>query len=134
MKILMVGQGGREHSLLWKLAQSPEKPLLYAAPGNAGMAQIATCITIGATDIVNLVDFASQEKIDLTLVGPEVPLTLGIVDAFEARGLKIFGARRDAAMIEGSKSFAKNLMRKYKIPTADYEVFDDPKKGQSPSG
>ena len=131
MKILMVGQGGREHSLLWKLAQSPEKPLLYAAPGNAGMAQIATCITIGATDIVNLVDFASQEKIDLTLVGPEVPLTLGIVDAFEARGLKIFGARRDAAMIEGSKSFAKNLMRKYKIPTADYEVFDDPKKAKA---
>ncbi len=131
MKILMVGQGGREHSLLWKLAQSPEKPLLYAAPGNAGMAQIATCITIGATDIVNLVDFASQEKIDLTLVGPEVPLTLGIVDAFEARGLKIFGARRDAAMIEGSKSFAKNLMRKYKIPTADYEVFDDPQKAKA---
>ncbi|MFQ5961954.1 MAG: phosphoribosylamine--glycine ligase, partial [Candidatus Methylomirabilales bacterium] len=131
MKILMVGQGGREHSLLWKLAQSPRNPLLYAAPGNAGMAQIATCVNIGATDIANLADFASQEKIDLTLAGPEVPLTLGIVDVFEARGLKIFGARRDAAMIEGSKSFAKNLMRKYKIPSADYEIFDDPQKARA---
>lgn len=131
MKILMVGQGGREHSLLWKLAQSPTKPLLYAAPGNAGMAQIATCINIGATDLATLADFASQEKIDLTLVGPEVPLTLGIVDLFEARGLKIFGARRDAAMIEGSKSFAKNLMRKYKIPTAEYEIFHDPPKARA---
>jgi len=131
MKILMVGQGGREHSLLWKLAQSPRKPLLYATPGNAGMAQIATCINIGATDLATLADFASQEKIDLTLVGPEVPLTLGIVDLFEARGLKIFGARRDAAMIEGSKSFAKNLMRKYKIPTAEYEIFHDPQKAKA---
>lgn len=130
MKILMVGQGGREHSLLWKLAQSPRKPLLYAAPGNAGMAQIATCINIGATDLATLVDFASQERIDLTLVGPELPMTLGIVDLFEARGLKIFGARRDAAMIEGSKSFAKNLMRKYKIPTAEYEIFTDPPKAR----
>lgn len=128
MKILMVGQGGREHSLLWKLAQSPRKPLLYAAPGNAGMAQIATCINIGVTDIPTLTEFAAEEKINLTLVGPEVPLTLGIVDAFEARGLKVFGARRNAAILEGSKSFAKNLMRKYKIPTAEYEIFDDPKK------
>lgn len=131
MKILMVGQGGREHSLLWKLAQSPEKPLLYAAPGNAGMAQIATCINIGATEIASLVDFAVHDRIDLTLVGPEVPLTLGIVDEFEARGLKIFGARRDAAMIEGSKSFAKNLMRKHQIPTAAYEVFDDPHQAKA---
>ncbi|MFQ5846612.1 MAG: phosphoribosylamine--glycine ligase [Candidatus Methylomirabilales bacterium] len=127
MKILMVGHGGREHALLWKLAQSPQQPLLYAAPGNAGMAQIATCINIGVTDIANLVDFALHERIDLTLVGPEVPLTLGIVDEFEARGLKIFGARRDAAKIEGSKSFAKHLMRKYRIPTATYEVFDNPR-------
>ncbi len=130
MKILIVGSGGREHSLLWKLAQSPQSPLLYAAPGNAGMAQIATCINIGVTEIASLVEFALQERIDLTLVGPEVPLTLGIVDEFESRGLKIFGARRDAAMIEGSKSFAKNLMRKYQIPSADYEVFDDPKKAR----
>jgi phosphoribosylamine--glycine ligase len=131
MKILMVGQGGREHSLLWKLAQSPQKPLLYAAPGNAGMAQIATCINITGTDIASLVEFAGEERIDLTLVGPEVPLTLGIVDAFEAQGLKIFGARQNAAMIEGSKSFAKNLMRKYKIPTGDYEIFDDPQKARA---
>jgi phosphoribosylamine--glycine ligase len=126
MKILMVGQGGREHALLWKLAGSPQKPLLYATPGNAGMAQIATCINIGVTEIASLVEFATHERIDLTLVGPEVPLTLGIVDEFEARGLTIFGARREAAMIEGSKSFAKHLMRKYRIPTAEYEVFDDP--------
>ncbi len=131
MKILMVGQGGREHSLLWKLAQSPQKPLLYAAPGNAGMAQIATCINIGATEISSLVDFALHERIDLTLVGPEVPLTLGIVNEFEARGLKIFGAQREAAMIEGSKIFAKNLMRKYHIPTATYEVFDDPRQART---
>jgi phosphoribosylamine--glycine ligase len=130
MKILAVGQGGREHSLLWKLAQSPRKPLLYAAPGNAGMAQIATCISIGATDIADLVEFAVNEKIDLTLVGPEVPLTLGIVDEFEARGLRIFGARRDAARIEGSKIFAKNLMRKYGIPTAEYEIFDDARQAR----
>ena len=130
MKILVVGQGGREHSLLWKLAQSPRKPLLYATPGNAGMAQIATCISIGATDIAALVELAVNEKIDLTLVGPEVPLTLGIVDEFEARGLRIFGARRDAARIEGSKIFAKNLMRKYGIPTAEYEIFDDARQAR----
>ncbi len=131
MKILVVGQGGREHSLLWKLAQSPKKPLLYAAPGNAGMAQIATCISIAATDIANLSEFAVKERIDLTLVGPEVPLTLGIVDAFETRGLRIFGARRKAAMIEGSKSFAKNLMQKYGIPTGTYEIFDDPRQAKA---
>ena len=125
MKILVVGQGGREHALLWKLATSSRKPLLYAAPGNAGMAQIATCISIPVTDIAGLLEFAENERIDLTLVGPEVPLTLGIVDEFETHGLRIFGARRDAAMIEGSKSFAKNLMRKYGIPTAGYEIFDD---------
>ncbi|MFQ5802408.1 MAG: phosphoribosylamine--glycine ligase [Candidatus Methylomirabilales bacterium] len=131
MKILVVGKGGREHALLWKLAQSPQKPLLYAAPGNAGMAQIATCVGIEVTEIASLVEFALQEKLDLTLVGPEVPLTLGIVDAFEAKDLRIFGTRREAAMIEGSKSFAKNLMRKYHIPTAHYEVFDDPVKAKA---
>ena len=131
MKILVVGQGGREHALLWKLAQSPRKPLLYAAPGNAGMAQIATCIHIPVTDIASLVEFALEEKIDLTLVGPEAPLVLGIVDEFEARGLRIFGARRDAAIIEGSKSFTKHLMRKYRIPTAAYEVFDDPRPARA---
>jgi phosphoribosylamine--glycine ligase len=128
MKILMVGKGGREHALLWKLNQSPQKPLLYAAPGNAGMAQIATCINIEVTAIRDLADFAVAEKIDLTLVGPEVPLTLGIVDAFEARGLRIFGPRQSAAIIEGSKAFAKELMRNYQIPTAHYQLFDDPVK------
>ncbi|MFQ5521091.1 MAG: phosphoribosylamine--glycine ligase, partial [Candidatus Methylomirabilia bacterium] len=131
MKILVVGQGGREHSILWKFTQSPRKPLLYAAPGNAGMAQIATCISIGATEITSLAEFAQQEKIDLSLVGPEVPLTLGIVNEFEARGLRIFGARREAAIIEGSKSFAKDLMRKYSIPTAEYEIFDDPRQARA---
>jgi len=131
MKILVVGKGGREHAILWKLHQSPRKPLLYAAPGNAGMAQSATCINIEVTEIRDLADFASEEKIDLTLVGPEVPLTLGIVDEFEARGLRIFGPRQNAAIVEGSKAFAKDLMRNYQIPAAHYQVFDDPVKAKT---
>lgn len=125
MKILVVGNGGREHAILWKLNRSPHKPLLYAAPGNAGMAEIATCINVETTEIRDLADFASEERIDLTLVGPEVPLTLGIVDEFEARGLRIFGPRKSAAIIEGSKAFARELMRNYQIPTAHYQIFDD---------
>ncbi len=131
MKILLVGKGGREHAILWKLNQSPRKPLLYAAPGNAGMAQIATCINIEVTAVRDLTDFALEERIDLTLVGPEVPLTLGIVDEFQARGLRIFGPRGSAAIIEGSKVFAKELMRNYQIPTAHYQIFDDPAKAKA---
>lgn len=126
MKILVVGSGGREHSLVWKLAQSPRVHRLYAAPGNAGIAEQAECVPVPATDIVALATFAEKEKIDLTVVGPEVPLTLGLVDEFQRRGLRVFGASRAAAQIEGSKAFAKALMLKYGIPTAAYREFSEP--------
>ena len=125
MKILVVGSGGREHSLIWKLAQSPRVHRLYAAPGNAGIAEQAECVPVPATDVVALATFAEKEKIDLTVVGPEVPLTLGLVDEFQRRGLRAFGASRTAAQIEGSKAFAKALMLKYGIPTAAYREFSE---------
>ncbi len=125
MKILVVGSGGREHSLVWKLAQSPRVHRLYAAPGNAGIAEQAECVPVPATDVVALATFAEKEKIDLTVVGPEVPLTLGLVDEFQRRGLRAFGASRAAAQIEGSKTFAKALMVKYGIPTAAYREFSE---------
>lgn len=125
-KILVVGQGGREHALVWKLSQSPQVDKIYAAPGNPGIAQLAQCIDIAASDVPGLLDFAQREKIDLTVVGPEDPLMNGIVDAFKEKGLKIFGPTAKAAQLEGSKVFSKELMRKYNIPTADYRVFDDP--------
>ncbi|HQA07362.1 MAG TPA: phosphoribosylamine--glycine ligase [Syntrophomonadaceae bacterium] len=125
-KVLVVGQGGREHALVWKLAQSPQVDKIYAAPGNPGMAQLAQCVNIAASDVPGLLDFAQQEKIDLTVVGPEDPLMNGIVDAFKEKDLKIFGPTAKAAQLEGSKVFSKELMRKYNIPTADYQVFDDP--------
>ncbi len=123
MRILVVGGGGREHALLWKLRQSPRVRQLYAAPGNAGMARLAECVPIGPSEIRRLADFADQKQIDLTVVGPELPLTLGIVDEFEARGLRIFGTSQRAAILEGSKIFAKQLMRKYKIPTGFFQTF-----------
>jgi len=126
MKILVVGSGGREHSLVWKLAQSPRVHRLYAAPGNPGIAEQAECVPVPATDVVALATFAEKEKIDLTVVGPEVPLTLGLVDEFQRRGLRAFGASRAAAQIEGSKAFAKALMLKYGIPTAAYREFSEP--------
>ena len=125
MKVLVVGQGGREHALVWKLAQSPRVSRLYCAPGNAGIAELATCVPIGDTDIEGLVRFAKEEGIDLTVVGPEAPLVAGVVDCFEEEGLRIFGPRREAAMLEGSKSFAKAVMEKYGIPTARYQAFED---------
>ncbi len=125
MKILVVGSGGREHALVWKLAQSPRVHRLYAAPGNAGIAEQAECVPVPATDVVALATFAEKEKIDLTVVGPEVPLTLGLVDEFQRRGLRAFGASRAAAQIEGSKAFAKALMLKYGIPTAAYREFSE---------
>lgn len=125
MKILVVGGGGREHALIWKVAQSPLVETIYCAPGNPGIADLADCVHIPADDIDALLDFAQAEKIDLTIVGPEVPLTLGIVDRFQAVGLEIFGPNQLAARIEGSKSFSKDLMKKYAIPTAAYEVFAD---------
>jgi phosphoribosylamine--glycine ligase len=128
MKVLVVGGGGREHALVWKIAQSPRVSKIYCAPGNAGISKQATIVSIKANDLKGLLEFALKEKIDLTLVGPEEPLTKGIVDLFESRGLFIFGANRKAAEIEGSKSFAKEMMKKYHIPTASYEIFGDPKE------
>jgi phosphoribosylamine--glycine ligase len=119
MRILVVGQGAREHALCWKLKQSPLVRELYCAPGNAGIAQVADIVQIGVADIIELADFAETLKMDLTIVGPELPLTIGIVDEFQKRGLPIFGPTRLAAELEGSKVFSKEFMRKYGIPTAD---------------
>lgn len=123
MRVLVVGSGGREHALIWKLKQSPRVKQVYAAPGNAGIAELAECTEIGASEVRRMADFAVSRGIDLTVVGPEVPLTLGIVDEFQARGLRIFGANQKAAELEGSKVFAKRLMKKYKIPTGFFQTF-----------
>jgi phosphoribosylamine--glycine ligase len=125
MKVLVVGSGGREHSLVWKIGQSPRVTELFCAPGNAGIAEMAECIDISATDLDDLATFADGQGIDLTVVGPELPLTMGIVDLFEERGLRIFGPHREAAHIEGSKVFCKDLLAKYGVPTAQYRTFDD---------
>ena len=122
MKILVVGGGGREHALAWKLRQSPDVTELYVAPGNAGIAAMADCVPIDASSTVELADFAEKLRVDLTVVGPELPLTLGIADEFEKRGLKLFGASAAATEIESSKVFAKEFMKKHKIPTARFEV------------
>ncbi len=125
MKVLVVGSGGREHALVWKVAQSPKVTKIYAAPGNAGIAGLAECVPIKAEDISGLLAFTKSQKIDLTIVGPEGPLSKGIVDDFGKEELRIFGPSGKAAEIEGSKRFSKDLMRKYHIPTAEYEVFTD---------
>ncbi|OGX06443.1 MAG: phosphoribosylamine--glycine ligase [Omnitrophica bacterium RIFCSPLOWO2_12_FULL_50_11] len=122
--ILVVGSGGREHVLVWKIHQSPLVKKIYAAPGNAGIAQLAECVEVNAEDIDSLRRFAAEQKIDLTVVGPEVPLVNGIVDSFEAAGLRIFGPTKAAAQLEGSKAFAKDLMARLGVPTASYETFD----------
>jgi len=124
MRVLVVGSGGREHALAWKLKQSLHVKQLFAAPGNAGIAELAECADIGASEVRRLADFAAKREIDLTVVGPELPLTLGIVDEFESRGLRIFGSNQQAAILEGSKAFAKLLMRKYKIPTGFFQTCD----------
>lgn len=126
MRILVVGGGGREHTLVWKLASSPLVDKLFAAPGNAGMAELAECIDIKVEDLGRLADFAEKNSVNLTVVGPELPLTLGIVDEFERRDLKILGPTKSAAEIEGSKVFAKEFMKKYHIPTASFKIFDNP--------
>ena len=126
MKVLVVGGGGREHALVWKIAQSPRVRKIYCAPGNAGIALMAECLSISADDVKGLASWAENEKVDLTVVGPEAPLTLGIVEDFRARGLRIFGPSRKAAEIEGSKAFTKELMKKYGIPTGESETFTDP--------
>ena len=125
MKVLIIGSGGREHAIAWKISQSQRLSKLFCAPGNAGIASIATCIDIAADDIYSLCDFALKEGIDLTIVGPELPLTLGIADVFQESGLAVFGPSRSGACLEGSKIFAKNLMRDAGIPTADFAVFHD---------
>jgi phosphoribosylamine--glycine ligase len=126
MRILVVGGGGREHALVWKLKQSPQVAHLLAAPGNGGIAELAECVDISASEVRRLADFAEKRAVDLTVVGPELPLTLGIVDEFTNRGLRIFGASQQAAMLEGSKVFAKRLMRKYNIPTGFFQNFYQP--------
>lgn len=127
MKILVIGSGGREHAIVWKLAQSPNAEKIYCAPGNYGISQLAECVNIKVSDFDALTEFAKEKEIDLTVVGPDDPLVDGIVDAFEKEGLRVFGPRSNAAIIEGSKVFSKELMKKYNIPTAAYEVFDDSK-------
>lgn len=126
MKVLVIGGGGREHAICWKLAQSPRVKELYCAPGNAGIAEIARCVDIGVMDFEKMTEFAKQEAFDLVVVGPDDPLAAGLVDALEAAGLRAFGPRKSAAILEGSKAFSKDLMKKYGIPTAAYETFDTP--------
>ena len=128
MKILIVGSGGREHAIAWKVAQSPKAEKIYCAPGNAGIAEYAECVDIGAMEFEKLAAFAKEKEIDLTVVGMDDPLVGGIVDLFEAEGLRVFGPRKNAAILEGSKAFSKDLMKKYHIPTAAYENFTDPEK------
>ena len=126
MNVLIVGKGGREHTFAWKISQSPKVRRIYAAPGNPGMARQATCVDIGADDLDGLVRFAQRERIDLTVVGPEDPLANGLVDRFEAVGLRVFGPSRRAAQIEADKDFALRIMHKYGIPTGQYRTFSNP--------
>ena len=128
MKVLVIGSGGREHALVWKINQSPKVSKIYCAPGNAGISQLAQCINIGPDKIMELADFAQKTKIDLTVVGPELSLSLGIVDEFTKRDLKIFGPTKIAAEIESSKAFSKYMMKRYNIPTADYSIFTENKE------
>jgi len=130
MKVLVVGGGGREHALTWKLSQSPRVSEVFCAPGNAGIAGVAQCVDVGATDIDRLVSFAREVGIDLTIVGPEDPLCRGIVDRFEAEGLRVFGPRQQAAELEGSKIFSKYIMTQYMIPTATARSFDDAERAR----
>ncbi len=130
MKILIVGSGGREHALAWKISQSPQLDELFCAPGNPGTMNIAENVAIDSSDIQGLADFASREKIGLTVVGPEVPLTMGIVDEFEERGLKIFGPNKNTAELEGSKVFAKQFMERHQIPTAGSKIAESPEEAK----
>ncbi len=125
MKVLVVGGGGREHAICWKLAQSPQVTELYCAPGNAGIAQIATCLPVAATDVAGMVQCARENEMDFVMVAPDDPLALGMVDALEEAGIRAFGPHKNAAIIEASKAFSKELMKKYHIPTAKYATFTD---------
>ena len=125
MKVLVVGSGGREHAICWALKKSPKVTELYCAPGNGGIGEIARCVDVKATDIPGMVAWAKEHSIDFVMVAPDDPLAMGMVDALEAEGIRAFGPRKNAAIIEGSKAFSKELMKKYGIPTADYAVFTD---------
>lgn len=131
MKVLVIGSGGREHAIVWKVAQNPKVTEIFCAPGNGGIAALAECVDVSATDVDGLLAFASEKTIDLTIVGMDDPLMLGVVDAFEDAGLRVFGPKKNAAILEGSKVFAKDLMKKYDIPTAGYEVFEDADKAKA---
>ncbi len=126
MKVLVIGGGGREHAICWKLAQSPRVQELHCAPGNAGIAEYAKCVNIGVMEFEKMAEYAACEGFDLVVVGPDDPLAGGLVDVLEERGLRVFGPRKNAAILEGSKAFSKDLMKKYGIPTAAYETFDSP--------
>src|SRR6516162_5269578 len=126
MKILVIGSGGREHALVWKISQSPKTTKLFCAPGGMAIGELAECVAIGPEQIGKLAGFAEKEKIDLTVVGPELPLTLGIADLFESRGLKIFAPNKAAAQLEESKAFAKEILKQNEIPTAPSRTFLDP--------
>ncbi len=126
MKVLIIGSGGREHAIAWKVAQNPQVEKIYCAPGNGGIGQVAECVPIGAMEFDKLAAFAKEREIDLTIVGMDDPLVGGVVDVFEKEGLRVFGPRKNAAILEGSKAFSKDLMKKYNIPTAAYENFDNP--------
>ena len=124
MRILVIGSGGREHALVWKIAQSQRVTKLFCAPGNPGIAELAECVPIPAADVDGLLDFATRERIDLTVVGPEAPLCAGIADSFQSQGLRVFGPTKRAAQLEGSKVFSKQILLKYNVPTAAAAVFD----------
>ena len=126
MKVLIVGSGGREHAITTSVAKSEKVDKIYCAPGNAGIAELAECVDIGAMELEKLADFAQEKEIDLTIIGMDDPLVAGVVDVFEERGLRVFGPRKNAAILEGSKAFSKDLMKKYNIPTAAYETFTSP--------
>ena len=126
MKVLIVGSGGREHAIAYSVAKSPKVDKIYCAPGNAGIGTVAECVPIGPMEFEKLAQFAQEEQMDLTIVGMDDPLVGGIVDVFEEKGLRVFGPRKNAAILEGSKAFSKDLMKKYQIPTAAYENFEDP--------
>lgn len=125
MKVLVVGSGGREHAICWKLKQSPALEELYCAPGNAGIAADATCVDISAEDVEGICGWASENKIDLAVIGPEVPLAMGIVDALEAKGIRTFGPNMKCSRLEASKSFTKDFLDRHDIPTAGYREFTD---------
>ena len=132
MKILVVGGGGREHTIIKKIKENSLVKEIFALPGNGGMADDATCVNIGATELDKIVEFAVDNKIDYAIVAPDDPLVLGLVDLLEEKGIPCFGPRKNAAIIEGSKVFSKNLMKKYNIPTAKYEVFSNVEKAMEP--